>query len=139
MVKIINPDMPEEFQNETDYRNIPREYLNPRIPQGRGMIKWAPFATMPQQFEEISQYIKDQTKIEKPTLDESALADLNHVLAEKIFYNPNCEIKYWHNGYIKQVKCEIHKFNSEINMLQVINQENQQVMYLDMDCILGIE
>lgn len=43
VVKIINPDMPEEFQNETDYRNIPREYLNPRIPQGRGMIKWAPF------------------------------------------------------------------------------------------------
>lgn len=28
---------------ETDYRKIPREKLNPNIPQGRGMVKWAPF------------------------------------------------------------------------------------------------
>ena len=23
-----------------DYRKIPREYLNARIPKGRGMVKW---------------------------------------------------------------------------------------------------
>lgn len=33
-----------EYNNkETDYRKIPREKLNPNIPQGRGMVKWAPF------------------------------------------------------------------------------------------------
>lgn len=31
------------FETETDYRNIPRELLDRNIPQGRGMIKWAPF------------------------------------------------------------------------------------------------
>ncbi|MGW7998552.1 hypothetical protein ACWEYQ_11375 [Staphylococcus xylosus] len=35
--------IPKEFKNETDYRNIPREYLNPNIPKGRGMVKWQPF------------------------------------------------------------------------------------------------
>ncbi len=38
--------IPKEFKNETDYRNIPREYLNPNIPKGRGMVKWQPFATL---------------------------------------------------------------------------------------------
>lgn len=138
-MKVINDDMPEPYKYETDYRKIPREYLNPRIPQGRGMVKWQPMATIPKQYEMINQHIEDQTKMDKPILDESALADLNHVLTEKMFYNPVAHIKYWHNGYMKEVKCEIHKFNSELNMLQVVNNENKQIMYLDMDCIMEIK
>lgn len=33
--------IPEKYAHETDYRKIPREYLNPNIPQGRGMKKMA--------------------------------------------------------------------------------------------------
>ena len=40
--------IPDQYKHETDYRNIPREYLDANIPQGRGMIKWAPFAVMPE-------------------------------------------------------------------------------------------
>lgn len=39
-MKVINPDAPDEYKYEADYRKIPREYLNPRIAQGRGMVKW---------------------------------------------------------------------------------------------------
>ena len=42
-MKVINHDIPEPYKYETDYRKIPREYLNARIPHGRGMVKWAPF------------------------------------------------------------------------------------------------
>ncbi|XVL15685.1 hypothetical protein ABLV88_07995 [Staphylococcus equorum] len=52
---IINQDAPDEYKYESDYRNIPREDLNPRIPQGRGMVKWAPFATLPEQHERLNQ------------------------------------------------------------------------------------
>ena len=38
-MKVINPDAPDEYKYETDYRNTPREYLNTRIPQGRGVVK----------------------------------------------------------------------------------------------------
>lgn len=31
--------LPKAYVNETDYRKIPREYLNPNIPQGRGIVK----------------------------------------------------------------------------------------------------
>ncbi|WP_436887565.1 YolD-like family protein [Mammaliicoccus sciuri] len=136
-MKIINPDLPEPYKYETDYRNIPNHYLQRNIPKGRGMIKWAPFATMPQQYEMIKQFIADQTKVEKPILEETALNDLNNVLAEKIFYNPQALIKYWEDGYFKEIACEINKFDSEHKKLEVIVEDKK--VRLSMDCIVSIE
>ena len=136
-MKIINPDLPEPYKYETDYRKIPNHYLQRNIPKGRGMIKWAPFATMPQQYEMIKQFIADQTKVEKPILEETALNDLNNVLAEKIFYNPQALIKYWEDGYFKEIACEINKFDSEHKKLEVIAEDKK--VRLNMDCIVSIE
>ncbi|MCJ1780284.1 YolD-like family protein [Mammaliicoccus sciuri] len=135
-MKIINPDLPEPYKYETDYRKIPNHYLQRNIPKGRGMIKWAPFATMPQQYEMIKQFIADQTKVEKPILEETALNDLNNVLAEKIFYNPQALIKYWEDGYFKEIACEINKFDSEQKKLEVIAEDKK--VRLSMDCIVEI-
>ncbi|MCJ0951703.1 YolD-like family protein [Mammaliicoccus sciuri] len=135
-MKIINPDLPEPYKYETDYRKIPNHYLQRNIPKGRGMIKWAPFATMPQQYEMIKQFIADQTKVEKPILEETALNDLNNVLAEKIFYNPQALIKYWEDGYFKEIACEINKFDSEHKKLEVIADDKK--VRLSMDCIVEI-
>lgn len=136
-MKIINPDLPEPYKYETDYRKIPNHYLQRNIPKGRGMIKWAPFATMPEQYEMIKQFIADQTKVEKPILEETALNDLNNVLAEKIFYNPQALIKYWEDGYFKEIACEINKFDSEHKKLEVIAEDKK--VRLSMDCIVSIE
>ncbi|MBO1217765.1 YolD-like family protein [Mammaliicoccus sciuri] len=136
-MKIINPDLPEPYKYETDYRKIPNHYLQRNIPKGRGMIKWAPFATMPEQYEMIKQFIADQTKVEKPILEETALNDLNNVLAEKIFYNPQALIKYWEDGYFKEIACEIHEFDSEHKKLEVIVEDKK--VRLSMDCIVSIE
>ncbi|WP_436888133.1 YolD-like family protein [Mammaliicoccus sciuri] len=136
-MKIINPGMPEPYKYETDYRKIPKEYLNKNIPKGRGMIKWQPFASVPQQYEIINQHIKNQDKVAKPILDDMALRELNNVLAEKLFYNPSATIKYWENGYYKRIECEINKFDSERNKLEVL--ENGEKVLLSMDCIVEIE
>lgn len=42
-MKVVNLDMLEPYKYETDYRKIPRKYLKPRIPKGRGNVKWQPF------------------------------------------------------------------------------------------------
>lgn len=55
-----------------------------------------------------------------------------------MFYNPVSIINYWHIGHIKEFKCEIHKFDKMMNSLQVINYEDKDIMYLDMDCIMEI-
>lgn len=136
-MKVINPNMPEPYCYETDYRKIPKQYLNSNIPQGRKVIKWAPFATMPQQYETINGFIEDQSKVDKPIFDELALRDLNDVLAQKLFYDPPATIKYWDNGYFKTIECEINKFDSERNKLEVL--ENGEKVLLSMDCIVEIE
>ncbi|MBM9447071.1 MULTISPECIES: YolD-like family protein [Staphylococcus] len=101
--------MPDKYKNETDYRKIPREYLNPRIPQGRGMVKWQPFKTMPEQYERLEQYILDQNKIERPILSEDQLNELNDTLVYKMFHDPSIIVSYYKNGYIENVKGIIHK------------------------------
>lgn len=136
-MKIINPSMPEPYKYETDYRKIPSKYLNKDIPKGRTMIKWQPFATMPQQYETIKGFIEDQNKIDKPILDEQAKRDLNDVLARKLFYEPQAILKYWENGYYKSLECEINKFDSERNKLEVL--KNGEKVLLSMDCIVEIE
>ncbi|MEB5648914.1 YolD-like family protein [Mammaliicoccus sciuri] len=136
-MKIINPGLPEPYKYETDYRKIPKKYLNSNIPKGRTMIKWQPFATMPQQYETINRFIEEQNKVEKPVFDDQAIRELNDVLAQKLFYDPPATIKYWENGYYKTIECEINKFDSERNNLEVIK-DNEKIR-LNMDCIVGIE
>ncbi|MEJ7492358.1 hypothetical protein, partial [Staphylococcus lugdunensis] len=35
--------IPDKYRDEKDYRKIPRQYLEPNIPKGRGSVKWQPF------------------------------------------------------------------------------------------------
>ncbi|KAK57006.1 hypothetical protein SLVCU150_1419, partial [Staphylococcus lugdunensis VCU150] len=34
--------IPDKYRDEKDYRKIPRQYLEPNIPKGRGSVKWQP-------------------------------------------------------------------------------------------------
>ena len=49
---------------------------NANMPKGRGMVKWTPFAAMPEQFAGIREIIKDKTKVERPTLTQDEHAPL---------------------------------------------------------------
>ena len=85
---IPNPNAPDEYKYETDYRKIPRKYLNPKIPQGRGKIKWQPFATLPKQFEILEQIIMYQDKVEKPLLTYDSLDNLDQIFqVVEIFFS----------------------------------------------------
>ena len=133
-MKVVNPDAPDEYKYETDYRKIPREYLNPRIPQGRGMVKWQAFKTLPEQYEQLEQYIQDQNKIDRPSLSDHQLDDLNDKLIFKMYNDPKIELRYFVDGYIKTKECCIHKVDvhtqtlylyeetglSKINLLDIV-------------------
>lgn len=101
-----------DIKNETDYRNIPREMLDRNIPAGRGMVKWAPFATLPEQFETIHQYMIDQNKIDRPVLSDDQLAQLNIRLHEALQKSQPVNIKYYEEGYINFVNLNIHRIDS---------------------------
>ncbi|AVQ35855.1 YolD-like family protein [Staphylococcus kloosii] len=131
-MKIINKGMPEPYCYESDYRKIPRKYLNPRIPRGRGNVKWQPFATMPEQFARIEQYMLDQNKIERPMLSEDQLNILNQKLIEKMFNHPHIAFKYFEDGYIKEINGYIHKVDVHNCELQLsINGEITKFSLVD--------
>ncbi|WP_428342971.1 hypothetical protein [Mammaliicoccus sciuri] len=46
-------------------------------------------------------------------------------------------MKYWEDGYYKTIECEINKFDSELNKLEVL--KNGEKVLLSMDCIVEIE
>ncbi|HDG2753500.1 TPA: YolD-like family protein [Staphylococcus aureus] len=128
------------YEEETDYRNVPRELLDNNIPMGRGMIKWAPFATLPEQFETIQQYIIDQNKITRPVLSEDQLAELNIRLHEALQYAQPVEVKFYNNGFVDSVRLTIYRIdaiNYEIDGYVYNQQQRQKISIFDiLDIVL---
>ncbi|HEI6350611.1 TPA: YolD-like family protein [Staphylococcus aureus] len=128
------------YEEETDYRNIPRELLDNNIPMGRGMIKWAPFATLPEQFETIQQYIIDQNKITRPVLSDDQLAELNIRLHEALQYAQPVEVKFYNNGFVDSVRLTIYRIdaiNYEIDGYVYNQQQLQKISIFDiLDIVL---
>ena len=128
------------YEEETVYRNVPRELLDNNIPMGRGMIKWAPFATLPEQFETIQQYIIDQNKITRPVLSDDQLAELNIRLHEALQYAQPVEVKFYNNGFVDSVRLTIYRIdaiNYEIDGYVYNQQQRQKISIFDiLDIVL---
>ncbi|HDC8130896.1 TPA: YolD-like family protein [Staphylococcus aureus] len=128
------------YEEETDYRNVPIELLDNNIPMGRGMIKWAPFATLPEQFETIQQYIIDQNKITRPVLSDDQLAELNIRLHEALQYAQPVEVKFYNNGFVDSVRLTIYRIdaiNYEIDGYVYNQQQRQKISIFDiLDIVL---
>ncbi|UJW27249.1 YolD-like family protein [Staphylococcus aureus] len=128
------------YEEETVYRNIPSELLDSNIPVGRGMIKWAPFATLPEQFETIQQYIIDQNKITRPVLSDDQLAELNIRLHEALQYAQPVEVKFYNNGFVDSVRLTIYRIdaiNYEIDGYVYNQQQRQKISIFDiLDIVL---
>ncbi|HCD4783554.1 YolD-like family protein [Staphylococcus aureus] len=128
------------YEEETDYRNVPRELLDNNIPMGRGMIKWTPFATLPEQFETIQQYIIDQNKITRPVLSDDQLAELNIRLHEALQYAQPVEVKFYNNGFVDSVRLTIYRIdaiNYEIDGYVYNQQQRQKISIFDiLDIVL---
>src|SRR5699024_7567365 len=105
-----------------DYRNIPREQLNNNIPQGRGMIKWQPFATIPEQYEKIARMIEDNAKIEKPIINEDTSYQNEQLLAQLL--NQKAIIRYWSEGYEIFIQCMIEHLDGSSKIV-VVSKDNE--------------
>lgn len=138
-MKIINPHMPDEYKYEEDYRNIPREHLNPRIPSGRGIVKWNAFKTLPQQYEMINQYMEDQNKIEMPLLSQEQLEEINDKVNYKIENKILAEINYWKNGYIHSIQSFIYKIDELKGEMILLNENKSKKLSISLTSIVSVE
>lgn len=131
--------MPEPYKYETDYRKIPREYLNPRIPEGRGIKKWQPFKTMSEQYEQLEQYKKDQNKIDMPLLSQEQLEEINDKVKYKIEKRVIADISYWQDGYIHSIPCYISKVDQLNGIMSVIKDNGKDKVQIKLSSIVNVE
>ena len=100
-----------------DYRNIPYEELDSNIPYGRGMIKWMPFATMPEQYENIDQMMNDLSLMSEPKLSQDLL-EVNERIAFQLVGH-TAIIRYWSDGIEKYIECKIESINHEKGTIKI--------------------
>lgn len=138
-MRVINPNAPDEYKYETDYRKIPREYLNPRIPKGRDKIKWQAFKTLPEQYEILDQYKEDQNKIEMPLLSDEQLQEMNDKVNFIIHNKVITDLSYWKGGYIYSTQCYINKVDELQGVMIVINEKDRNTLKIELKRIVSVE
>lgn len=73
---------------------------NANLPRGRGMVKWTPFAAMPEQFAGISEIVKQKNKVKRPmlTLEEQDL--IENMLLCSLLSEEEILITYYEDGHV---------------------------------------
>lgn len=105
------------------------------IPQGRGMIKWAPFATMPEQFENVSRMKVEQAHVPKPNLTDELQQELELKLRELI--SKNVILRYWNDGYEYQVECVIETVDDWSRLVTVRKEDS--FMFVQFENIYSVD
>jgi hypothetical protein len=97
--------------NHLDYRMLPIHQLNSNIPKGRKMIKWAPFATMPELFKSLKHTQYEQTKKPRPILTDDRLNIINQQLDEATRTTSYIALQYYHDGFIHYTEMYIESID----------------------------
>lgn len=105
------------------------------IPQGRGMIKWAPFATMPEQYENVDRLMEEQSHVPEPTLNIDLLQELELKLRE--LQGENVVLRYWDSGYEFQQECVIEHIDDWSRTVTAI--KDGHVIIVQFEHIYGVD
>lgn len=103
-------------------RNGNKDYIEKNIPQGRGMIKWLPMATMPEQYRRIANILDEQDMISPPIHDDDTRIRLEESIRNSL--NSEVVLRYWSTGYEVQIKCRI-EFIEQDSQFILVSKENE--------------
>lgn len=121
-IMIVRSDSMKCNYEGFDYRKIPQQYLDTNIPKGRGMIKWAPFKTMPEQYEKVSYMIDEQSKSDPPTFDnETKVMQEEHL---KRSLGKSVLLRYWNDGYEVFIECQLEYIDDRTGII-VVSKDNE--------------
>lgn len=83
----------------------------------RGMRKWRPFASMPEQYAGLNQVLGDLNKVEQPLLTEERYEEISQTIAQALHYDKKVSITYYKNGEIVTGTALINNVNRSNNIL----------------------
>jgi len=66
--------------------------------ESRGMKKWRPFATMPEQYIGLKEMINKQAEVAQPVLTDEQMEQINFILIEALHTNKQVYLTYYKRG-----------------------------------------
>lgn len=73
---------------------------NANMPKGRGMVKWSPFAAIPEQFAGIREIVREKNKVTRPILTNDEKELIENMLLCSLLSEEEILITYYEDGYL---------------------------------------
>ncbi|MGQ5176202.1 YolD-like family protein [Bacillus halotolerans] len=102
----------------------------------RGTIKWTSIM-LPEHLTQLKQDLIDVSKIEKPSLDDQQIEEMDLLVSEALEFNKELKLKLFNNGFVENVAGRVHYINFEQQKLHVKDQ-NDNTVYINMNNIIGV-
>ncbi|AMA52598.1 MULTISPECIES: YolD-like family protein [Bacillus] len=102
----------------------------------RGTIKWTSMM-LPEHLTQLKQDLIDVSKIEKPSLDDQQIEEMDLLVSEALEFNKELKFKLFNNGFVENVTGRVHYINFEQQKLHVKDQ-NDNTVYINMNNIIGV-
>ncbi|MCB7159976.1 YolD-like family protein [Bacillus subtilis] len=102
----------------------------------RGTIKWTSMM-LPEHLAQLKQDLIDVSKIEKPSLDNQQIEEMDILVSEALEFNKELKFKLFNNGFVENVTGRVHYINFEQQKLHVKDQ-NDNTVYINMNNIIGV-
>lgn len=102
----------------------------------RGTIKWTSMM-LPEHLTQLKQDLIDVSKIEKPSLDDQQIEEMDILVSEALEFNKELKFKLFNNGFVENVNGRVHYINFEQHRLHVKDQ-NDNTIYINMNNIIGV-
>ncbi|MEC2062752.1 YolD-like family protein [Bacillus inaquosorum] len=102
----------------------------------RGTIKWTSMM-LPEHLTQLKQDLIDVSKIEKPSLDDQQIEEMDLLVSEALEFNKELQFKLFNKGFVKHIAGRVHYINFEQQKLHVKDQ-NDNTVYINMNNIIGV-
>ncbi|BDG80088.1 MULTISPECIES: YolD-like family protein [Bacillus] len=102
----------------------------------RGTIKWTSMM-LPEHLTQLKQDLIDVSKIEKPSLDDHQIEEMDLLVSEALEFNKELKFKLFNNGFVENVTGRVHYINFEQQKLPVKDQ-NDNTVYVNKNNIIGV-
>ncbi|ARB37303.1 YolD-like family protein [Bacillus subtilis] len=86
---------------------------------------------------QLKQDLIDGSKVEKPSLDDKQIDEMDILVSEALEFNKELKFKLFNNGFIENVTGRVHYINFEQQKLHVKDQ-NDNTVYINMNNIIGV-
>lgn len=88
----------------------------------RGMRKWRPFASIPEQYIGLDKVLKGLNSVEKPILAEDRQEQVNEILMRANGTDKKVSLTYYRKGECITETCTIHSINIHTQALYFVDE-----------------